>query len=181
MTYSVRNWARFQHYTKRHPPWIKLYHDLLDDDEFAALDHFTQLLYFKLLMAASRKDNRIPEDPTWMATELSMPRRRVRQAVSELLASGFLASTDASDPASKRASGGASGIARASRAPARSREPEAEAEQEAETDPKAVVVDHPHEPDPDDEPELGGAPNANGTAPDLTIEEIMPTFREMPL
>jgi hypothetical protein len=27
----VKNWAEFQHYRHRRPPWIKLHHGLLDD------------------------------------------------------------------------------------------------------------------------------------------------------
>ena len=130
MTFAIKNWARFQHYTKRHPPWIKLYHDLLDDDEFAGLDHFAQLLYFKLLMAASRKDNRIPEDVAWMATELSLPKARVQKALHTLITTGFLASEIASGRASNGASGFASQNASPSRAPARSRESEVEVEVE---------------------------------------------------
>lgn len=36
---SVRNWRRFQHYNpaERTPPWVKLYTELLDDDDFRAL------------------------------------------------------------------------------------------------------------------------------------------------
>jgi hypothetical protein len=33
-TRRVKNWKRFQHYKDRKPPWIKLYHDLLEDPEF---------------------------------------------------------------------------------------------------------------------------------------------------
>lgn len=128
MTYAVKNWDRFQHYKERHPPWIKLYHSLLDDDGFAELDHFSQLLYFKLLMAASRKDNRIPADASWMATELSLPRRRVQGSVKILLAAGFITTTSASTAASKTASTRDSESASPSRAPAYSREVETEAE-----------------------------------------------------
>src|SRR3954462_8230331 len=121
--FSIKNWARFQHYTKRHPPWIKVYHDLLDDEAYGELDLFAQLLYLKLLLAASRKDNRIPEDVAWMSTELSLPRAQLKKGVQTLLDSGFLASDSASKPASKvaskNASAAASKSASTSRAPAR--------------------------------------------------------------
>jgi hypothetical protein len=132
--FSIKNWTRFQHYKQRHPPWIKMYHDLLDDEAFGELDLFAQLLYLKLLLAASRKDNRIPEDTAWMATELSLPRQKLKQGVQTLLDTGFLASDSASKSASKVASKNASADASAAasksasttRAPARSRETEAE-------------------------------------------------------
>jgi len=34
----VPNWPRFQHYSKRTPPWIKLYTELLHKQEFLALN-----------------------------------------------------------------------------------------------------------------------------------------------
>lgn len=34
---SVRGWRRFQHYRDRIPPWVKMYTELLDDDDFRAL------------------------------------------------------------------------------------------------------------------------------------------------
>ena len=30
----IKNWPKFQHYKKRRPPWIKLYRELLDDEEY---------------------------------------------------------------------------------------------------------------------------------------------------
>ena len=33
----VKNWGEFQHYTKRNPPWIKLYTSLLEDYDFNRL------------------------------------------------------------------------------------------------------------------------------------------------
>jgi hypothetical protein len=111
--FSIKNWARFQHYTKRHPPWIKVYHDLLDDEAYGELDLFAQLLYLKLLLAASRKDNRIPEDVAWMSTELSLPRAQLKKGVQTLLDTGFLASDCASKSASKVASKNASADASA--------------------------------------------------------------------
>jgi hypothetical protein len=141
VSYAIKNWSRFQHYADRNPPWIKLYHSLLDDDDFAALDHFAQLLYFKLLLAASRKDNQIPENLAWMATELGLPKRRLPRAIAVLLASGFVqqsASNGASHLASRRASNAASKNASPSRASARSRESETEAETEEPVTPTAL-------------------------------------------
>lgn len=149
MTYAIKNWSRYQHYKERHPPWIKLYHDLLDDDAFGRLDPFSQLLYFKLLMAASRKDNRIPDSVAWMSAELTLPKARIKKALDVLLSTGFLtaetasttASKPASKPASRNASNGASKNASPSRAPAHSREVEVEVEIETPSFLPAVAKD----------------------------------------
>ena len=37
MNLRPRNWGKFQHYKDRRPPWIRLYHSLLDDRAFWAL------------------------------------------------------------------------------------------------------------------------------------------------
>ena len=34
----IKDWPKFQHFKDRRPPWIKLYRDLLDDDEWFNLD-----------------------------------------------------------------------------------------------------------------------------------------------
>jgi hypothetical protein len=33
VTIRIKNWAQFQHFKDRKPPWVKLYRDLLDDME----------------------------------------------------------------------------------------------------------------------------------------------------
>ncbi|WP_233218251.1 hypothetical protein, partial [Roseateles chitinivorans] len=54
---SVKNFERYQHYTKRNPPWIKLYYDLLDDDDFISLSIEARHHYMTLLLIAGRKNN----------------------------------------------------------------------------------------------------------------------------
>jgi hypothetical protein len=34
MKITIKNWARFQHFKDRRPPWIKLYRELLDDRQW---------------------------------------------------------------------------------------------------------------------------------------------------
>lgn len=53
----VKNWGRHQHYDplKRRPPWIKIYNDLLgDDDAFMRLDEETQWQLVRIWLVASR-------------------------------------------------------------------------------------------------------------------------------
>ena len=62
----IRNWGKYQHYKDRNPPWIKLYHTLLDDYEYSCLQDDSKLLLFSLYLVASRCDNMIPMDIEWI-------------------------------------------------------------------------------------------------------------------
>jgi hypothetical protein len=86
----VRNWERFQHYKKRRPPWVKLYDELLDDEEMTAMPKEARLLFPLVLLVAARKNNRIPNDSRWLATELALPLADVRKGLGALLASGHV-------------------------------------------------------------------------------------------
>lgn len=61
--YMIRNYEIFQHYKHRNPPWIKVYNWLLDDPEFRPISDPAKLLYYTLLLYASRVQNRIPAQP----------------------------------------------------------------------------------------------------------------------
>lgn len=63
---QIKNWEQFQHYKHRDPPWIKLYHSLLDDYEYGCLQDASKLLLMSLYMLASRTNNNIPADPDWI-------------------------------------------------------------------------------------------------------------------
>ena len=65
-TFSVKNFERFQHYTDRTPPWIKLYNALLDDYAFACLQDASKLHLIMIWLVASRTNNRIPYDAEWL-------------------------------------------------------------------------------------------------------------------
>ena len=67
---TVRNWSEFQHYKDRSPPWIKLHRDLLRDYEFSCLQDASKLLLIELWLLASQLDNKIPNDPKWLARQL---------------------------------------------------------------------------------------------------------------
>jgi len=63
---KIRNWEKYQHYKDRNPPWIKLYHTLLDDYEYSCLQDDSKLLLFSLYLVASRCNNIIPMDIEWI-------------------------------------------------------------------------------------------------------------------
>jgi hypothetical protein len=89
-TLRVKDWERFQHYKNRRPPWIKLYDDMLEDEELLAMPKEARLLYCLLLLVAARKDNRFPNDANWLAVELALPVADVRKGLPPLIASGHL-------------------------------------------------------------------------------------------
>jgi hypothetical protein len=118
---GFRNWRRFQHYTDRQPPWVKLYATFHDETQH--LSDSARFLALCLFVVAANKNNRFPNDAHWITVELGINAKTVRDGLAELLADGMLddaskvASTDASATASKNASK----VSSASRAPARSR------------------------------------------------------------
>jgi len=96
-TYSIKNFARYQHYTDRKPPWIKLYGDIWGDRAFFRLKPESKLLLIGLFTVASHCDNSIPDDPEWVAAELKLPLKLID--FSPLVAAGFLlVEQDASEP-----------------------------------------------------------------------------------
>jgi hypothetical protein len=100
---AIRNWSKYQHYKNRPgSPWVKFYVELLDDDEFCSLSDSTRLAACLLLLVASRRGNRIPDDAGWLAAETHIAPARAKVALAALLALKFLV------PASELASGSAS-------------------------------------------------------------------------
>jgi hypothetical protein len=71
MTLSVKNFAKFQHYKDRSPPWIKLYNELLDDYEFGKLPDTAKAHLTAIWLLASRYDNKIPHDAEWIARRIN--------------------------------------------------------------------------------------------------------------
>lgn len=50
---QIRNWKKHQHYKGRRPPWVKLYRDLLDDEDFHLLSpQATKTLVLLWLLAS---------------------------------------------------------------------------------------------------------------------------------
>jgi len=84
---SVKNFERYQRYVDRLSPWIKLYYQLLEDQVWMMLDEVQQCRYVKLLLVASRCENRISTDQTYLQNML-----RVRKEIdlTPLIKTGFL-------------------------------------------------------------------------------------------
>ena len=81
---KIKNWQRFQHYTNRKPSWIKLYRDLLDDPEWAALDGNTaKILVMLWLLAAEGENGGLPDNET-IAFRLRKSTKDINAAISKL-------------------------------------------------------------------------------------------------
>jgi hypothetical protein len=85
---GVKHYAQCQRYKDRTQKWIKLHYALLfEDPDFNALDEVQQLRYLKLLMLASRYDNRIPLHAPQL--RLIFP-HEIKSALTPLITSGML-------------------------------------------------------------------------------------------
>ena len=124
----VKNWAEFQHYRDRRPPWIKLHRGLLDDFAWHRLPDASKALGPLLwLLASERADGAFPYDREAIAFRLHMTSDKVDAAIAPLIGAGFLIEEqDASGPPAAR------------KQPARSEsERESEKETERERDARA--------------------------------------------
>lgn len=83
----IRNWGKYQHYSNRNPPWIKLHNSLLDDYEYGCLQDDSKLLLISLYLVAAKCNNCIPNDPEWIQQK-AMLKKRVN--LEPLISSGFL-------------------------------------------------------------------------------------------
>jgi hypothetical protein len=128
---KVKNWDRFQHYATRRPPWIRLYHDLLDDPEWHKLDGETaKILVMLWLIASESKNGTLPAMPV-LAFRLRVSEDVLNIAISKL--NHWLNQRDASTVLAngkQHASGMYSEMCS---------ETETEAETEAETDPSLTL------------------------------------------
>lgn len=84
---AVKNFEKFQHYKDRNPPWIKFHFSTLSDYAITSLSDAAQGQLFKFWLLASRHDNRIPNNPTWLRREI---KANGPLKLKELLASGLL-------------------------------------------------------------------------------------------
>ena len=84
---SVKNYERYQHYTQRRPPWVKLYWTLLDDEKFVRLSLANRGLYCHFILLASRYANHIPYDLDHIQMMLRLSEK---PDVTLLINAGFL-------------------------------------------------------------------------------------------
>ena len=87
---QIAEWETFQHYKHRDPPWIKLYSKLLDDDDFDRLPDDSKLLFYCLLLFASRRKNKIGVDFGWLQKKLPIKKRVSWRTLQPLIDAKFI-------------------------------------------------------------------------------------------
>jgi hypothetical protein len=66
MTLRVKNWRKFQHYSDRNPPWIKLHFEILSSRDWVTLDDASRVLAIACMLIASRNEGVVPADPDYV-------------------------------------------------------------------------------------------------------------------
>jgi hypothetical protein len=79
----IKNWANFQHFKDRRPPWIKLYRDILDDIEWHQLDPLASKVLVMCWLIASENDGVLP-DLKVLAFRLRMSEKQTYECVYKL-------------------------------------------------------------------------------------------------
>jgi hypothetical protein len=89
---SVSNWARFQHYKDRDPPWVKLYRDLLTSESWVLGTDLSRVVQVASTLLAARYENKIPYrwDLLKRVMSLDCSEAAFRKAVDYLVESNFL-------------------------------------------------------------------------------------------
>jgi hypothetical protein len=97
--YRVKNWAFFQHYKDRRPPWIKLHHVLLEDCNFIRLPLASRALApLFWLLASESEDGVVSGTPADVAFRLRLTTEEVSEGITGLCNGGYITTEqDASD------------------------------------------------------------------------------------
>lgn len=87
---TVVDWADFQAYKDRNPPWLKLYRSLLDNPDWFRLSGDAGKLLIELWIVAAGDDGNLPsfDDISW---RIRKPAREISRCVDELVDAHFLA------------------------------------------------------------------------------------------
>ncbi len=90
MILTPKNWASFQHYKDRAPPWIKLHKDLLDDSAFQRLPIASRALAPMLwLLASESKDGAFDGSAEELAFRLRTTEAEIKEGLGPLISKGF--------------------------------------------------------------------------------------------
>lgn len=85
-----KNWNEFQHYKRRHPPWVKLHKRLLDDFEFQSLPLASKALAPMLwLLASEDRQGWIDAEAAKISFRLRISEEDLEQAIRPLIEGGF--------------------------------------------------------------------------------------------
>lgn len=94
-TLTPRNWATFQHYKDRAPPWIKLHKGILDDYDFHCLPDASKALAPCLwLLASEYEGGAIPFNVDKIAFRMRMTAEKLLDALKPLILKGFFCASE---------------------------------------------------------------------------------------
>ncbi len=85
--FCVKDFEKLQHYKHRNPPWVKLYYEILDDENFISLSIESRHLLVMLFLIASKRDNVIPLDTEYLKKVMRVDED---PDLTPLFAKGFL-------------------------------------------------------------------------------------------
>lgn len=63
--YRIRNWAKFQHYRDRNPPWIKLHIEILASEDWVMVDDASKLLMIVCMVVAAKNFGIVSDDAAY--------------------------------------------------------------------------------------------------------------------
>jgi hypothetical protein len=90
----IKNWAQFQHYKDRNPPWIKLHTDTFQRRDFNRLPDASKLLAICIWTLAARETTcskgEIPEDLEWIKSQCGLGNMINNTALQVLIDKGFI-------------------------------------------------------------------------------------------
>lgn len=90
MLLKPKNWAEFQHYKNRRPPWIKLHRWILDDFDYQGLPVASKALAPMLwLLASDQEDGQIDATTERLAFRFRLTPKEVDAALKPLIDKGF--------------------------------------------------------------------------------------------
>lgn len=62
----ITNWTKYQHYSDRNPPWIKLHRDLLTSEVWTMSGDASKALAVAIMLLAAVHENKIPAKPCYI-------------------------------------------------------------------------------------------------------------------
>lgn len=87
MRCRIRNWAKYQHYKDRNPPWIKLHVEILQSEDWVTLDDASKLLAIVCMVVAAKGNGEFNGNPDYLKRVAYLDKR---PNLKPLIDCGFL-------------------------------------------------------------------------------------------
>ena len=97
--YRIKNWSKFQHYSKRNPPWIKLHVEILSSPDWVMLADASKLLAVVCMVIAAKENGVFPNNLDYIKRVAYLDRR---PNLTPLIDCGFIVETLAPASISKQ-------------------------------------------------------------------------------